>query len=81
MAHDEETLLTMVRNKTQLIHKYHYAHRKTLKKLVDKGLLPLYTHGLMSFDDQFATVGINGVFEAIKVMGGITYGVDGPLLQ
>lgn len=62
---------TLVKNKVELIHKYHFAHRKTLKKLIAKGLLPLYTHGLMSFDDQFATVGINGVFESMLVLGGI----------
>lgn len=64
--------MELVREKTELIHKYHFAHRKTLQKLVDKGLLPLYTHGLMSFEDQFATIGVSGVFEAAKVLGGIT---------
>lgn len=69
---DIDKFINLVENKTKLIHKYHYAHRKTLKKLVKKGLLPLYTYNMMSFDDQFATVGINGVYEAIKILGGIS---------
>lgn len=72
LSETKEQFLHMVREKVQLVHKYHFAHRKILQKLVDKDLLPLYTHRLMSFEDQFATVGINGVYEAMKVMGGIS---------
>lgn len=68
----KEAFLASVERDIKLIHKYHYAHRKILQKLVDKGLLPLYSHGLMSFDDQFATIGINGVFEATTILGGIS---------
>lgn len=60
-----------VREKTKLIHQYHYAHRKVLQKLIDKGLLPLYSHEMMALQDQFATVGVTGVFEAIKILNGI----------
>lgn len=63
--------IQLVRENTQLIHKFHYAHRKILQKLIDRGLLPLYTHGLMKLKDQFATIGITGVFEAVKILGGI----------
>ena len=69
---DKGKFIQMVKHNTELIHKYHYAHRSVLQKLVDKNLLPLYKHGLMSFEDQFATIGINGVFEAIQIMEGIS---------
>lgn len=62
---------SIIKEKNKLIHKYHYAHRKTLQKLIDKGMLPLYSSGMMDMSDQFATTGINGVFEAIRVLGGI----------
>lgn len=77
LSKNKEDFMQLVKEKTELIHKYHFAHRKTLQKLVDKGLLPLYTHGLMSFEDQFATVGINGVYEAIKAHGGISEDENG----
>lgn len=68
----KEKFLNYVKKDVMLIHKYHFSQRAILKKLVKNGLLPLYTHGLMSFEDQFATIGINGVFEATKILGGIT---------
>lgn len=74
----KESFLVSVKKDVQLIHKYHYAHRQILQKLVDKGLLPLYKYGLMSFEDQFATIGINGVFEATKILGGIIDEGSGP---
>lgn len=74
MSKSEDDFLNLVEENVDLIHKYHYSHRKTLQKLIDKGLLPLFTYGLMSFEDLFATIGINGVYEAMKIMGGI--GVD-----
>lgn len=66
-----DNFLFLVEQNVKLIHKYHFAHRKILQKLVDKNLLPLYKYGLMSFEDQFATIGINGVFEALYILGGI----------
>lgn len=72
LSKNEDDFIKLVEEKTKLIHKYHFAHRNTLKKLIKKGLLPLYTHQMMSLDDQFATVGINGVYEAMKILGGIS---------
>lgn len=72
LSKNVDDFIKLIIDKTELIHKYHFAHRNTLKKLIKKGLLPLYTHRMMSLDDQFATVGINGVFEAIKILGGIS---------
>lgn len=72
LSKDEDDFIKLVADRTKLIHKYHFAHRNTLKKLIKKGLLPLYTYKMMSLDDQFATVGINGVYEAMKILGGIS---------
>ncbi len=72
LSKNEDEFIKLVAKKTKLIHKYHFAHRNTLKKLIKKGLLPLYSYGMMSLDDQFATIGINGVYEAIKILGGIS---------
>lgn len=68
---NKNKFINLVENKVKLIHKYHFAHRRTLKKLIDKGMLPLYSSDMMSMDNQFATVGINGVFEAMKILDGI----------
>lgn len=67
-----EKFQELLKDSLDIIHKYHFVHRRILQKLVDKGLLPIYSQGLMSFEDQFATVGINGVYEMVKIFGGIT---------
>jgi len=77
LSDTKEEFKERVRENVKLIHKYHFAHRKTLQKLIDKGLLPLYNHDMMDLNDQFATVGINGVFEGIKTLGGISHGAQG----
>lgn len=77
LSNSTDDFLKLVKQKTQLIHKYHFAHRNTLSKLINRGLLPLYTFNLMSLDDQFATIGINGVYEATKLLGGISEDDDG----
>lgn len=77
LSDTEDEFLDLIKEKTKLIHKYHFAHRKILQKLIDKGLLPLYEHGMMSLEDQFATVGISGVYEAIKILGGVSKDEDG----
>lgn len=63
--------LSEVRRLTRLIHKYHYSHRKILQELIDVGMLPLYTHKMMNLTDQFATIGLNGIYEAVKLYHGI----------
>ena len=60
-----------LRNRVELIHKVLDVHRDIIKKNVKRGLLPIYTHGLMDMDKQFGTVGINGLYECIDFLGGI----------
>ena len=71
LANNKKEFIDLVGQKVDLIHKFHYAHRNTLEKLIDKGMLPLYQTELMDIDNQFATIGINGVFESAKILGGI----------
>jgi len=68
---DKTKFLSLVKEHVELLNKFHYCHRKALQKLIDKGLLPLFTHKLMQMSDMFATTGINGVFEATDLFGGI----------
>lgn len=43
--------------------------RNIIKRNVEKGLLPNYKYGLMKFNRQFSTLGINGLWEAAKKFG------------
>jgi len=68
---NKDKFYDLVRQNVELLNKFHCCHRKILEKLIEKGLLPLFTHGLINMKDMFATTGINGVFEATDIFGGI----------
>lgn len=45
--------------------------RYIIKRNIEKGLLPNYTFKLIELKNQYNTIGINGMFEAVRHMGGI----------
>lgn len=45
------------------------AVRETIKRNVEKGLLPNYSLGLMSMSNQYNTIGIIGLYEALEDFG------------
>lgn len=53
----------------QRAHKYLFAHRCVIKWYIDQGMLPAYTAGFVNFDNQFGTIGINGMLEAMEYKG------------
>ena len=65
----EQNFLVRLRNLTELNLKILDAQRSIIKRNVDKGLLPSFTSGLVDFEHLYSTVGINGIYEAIKTFG------------
>ena len=47
----------------EMVHMGLYAHREIIKEEIDKGILPLYTHNVLSIKKQYSTVGIIGCYE------------------
>lgn len=43
--------------------------RNFIKKHIDMGGLPLYTNGFMALNKQYSTMGINGINEALEILG------------
>ena len=43
--------------------------RHIIKRNVEKGLLPTFTHGLIDFHHLYDTCGLNGVYETMKTFG------------
>ena len=43
--------------------------RSIIKRNIEKGLLPNFTHQLISLDHMYNTVGINGIYETMKSFG------------
>lgn len=66
---DEQGFLVALRDLTNLNLKILDAQRLIIKRNVDKGLLPSFSSGLVDFEHLYSTVGINGIYEAIKTFG------------
>ena len=43
--------------------------RHIIKRNIEKGLLPNYTHGLMHLENQYNTIGIIGIYETLQKFG------------
>lgn len=56
-------------NILERVYKYHSAYNELLWDLYDKGMLPVYSEGYISLNQQFLTIGINGVNEAAEYLG------------
>lgn len=61
-----------IRDKSKTIYQALDIQRNIIKKNIAKGLYPLYSNGLMELRNQYSTIGINGIYEAIKQFGGIS---------
>lgn len=68
-GNDEEHFLQLLKEDTLLSLKVMDRVRHILKRNVQKGLLPNYTHGLVDMDKQFNTLGITAMYEVMKDFG------------
>ena len=65
----EQDFLIRLRDLTELNLKILDVQRLIIKRNVDKKLLPNFACGLIDFEHLYSTIGINGVYEAIKTFG------------
>lgn len=68
-AGNKETFFENLDEFITVCSKINNAKRKLIKKRIDNGNQPLYTHGFIDLDKQYSTVGVNGFYEAIEIMG------------
>lgn len=66
---NEEEYLQRLRHVVELDCKVLDVIRHIIERNVEKGLLPNFTHGLVDFEHLYNTVGVLGVYEAIKHFG------------
>lgn len=69
----ENEFFDLLIDRTKLIIDVNDTIRHIIKRDIEKGLLPNYTHELINFQDQMETIGVNGVAEAVKYFGGLEY--------
>ena len=65
-AAKEQDFLVRLKNLTELNLKILDAQREIIRRNVEKGLLPSFSSGLVDFEHLYSTVGINGIYEALK---------------
>lgn len=56
-------------NILERVYKYHTAYNELLKNLYKHNMLPVYSEGYINLNQQFLTIGINGINEAAIFLG------------
>lgn len=49
--------------------KINHTKRYILQKRIEKGALPLFTHGFMNLQKCYSTTGLNGIYECMDILG------------
>lgn len=68
-VNNKEEFIDTLKKRVELIAKINYVKRYIVDKRIKSGNLPLYTLGFMELDRQYLTCGINGVNEAVEILG------------
>lgn len=66
---DEEKYLEILKDRVHTDIKVLDTVRTIIKRNVDKGLLPNYTHDVIDMSKQYNTIGINAMYEVIRYFG------------
>lgn len=66
---DTDELHDHIENLVTIAQQSNYSRRKVIQKRIDGGFLPLYSAGYMALETQFATVGLNGIYELCELTG------------
>lgn len=67
---DEEKYFEILRERVDTCVKALDRIRHIIQRNVEKGILPNYTYKLIELKNQYNTIGINGMFEAVRHMNG-----------
>jgi len=73
----KEEFMRKLQEKVILVQKVLATIRNIIQERIQQGVLPLYNLGLMDLNRQYGTVGINGLYEALEIMGLTTVDIDG----
>ena len=67
---DKEKYFKILHERVDICVKVLDCIRHIIERNVEKGFLPNYTYKLIEIKNQYNTIGINGMFEAVRHMGG-----------
>jgi len=66
---NEEDFFNALEDIVEVVAKINNSKRHIIKRRVENGAQPLYTQGFMDINKQYSTCGLNGINEAITIMG------------
>jgi anaerobic ribonucleoside-triphosphate reductase len=67
--YDEEKFFSKLRDMVKVCSQVNNVKRKLVQKRIDNGNHPLYSLGFISLGTQYSTVGLNGLNEAVNILG------------
>lgn len=68
----KEEFTEKLAQKVEIAQKTLVAIRHIIQERIQQGVLPLYNLGLMDLNRQYGTIGLNGLYEAMEILG-LTY--------
>lgn len=68
---DDACFFEMLKERTNICIEVLDVIRHIIERNTEKGLLPNFSHKLIEMKNCYSTIGINGMYEAVKTMGGI----------
>lgn len=66
---DEDKYINILRERVKINLMALDRQRHIIKRNIEKGLLPNYTHGLIEIEKQYSTIGITALYEALMDFG------------
>ena len=66
---DVDVFIDKLKELTETSIKINHAKKDILQKRINMKALPLYDYGFMNMQKQYATTGLNGINEAIEILG------------
>lgn len=64
-----EPILQEITDILKRVYKYHTAYNELLKDLYKHNMFPVYSEGYINLNQQFLTIGVNGINEAALYLG------------
>lgn len=61
--------LNELKDRVEMCAEINHIKRHVIKKRIENGNLPLYSLGFMDLKKQYSTCGLNGINEAVEIMG------------
>ncbi len=66
---NEEEFFKLIEENVDDALKINHCRRYLINEKIEQNQMPLYTYGYMSLNNQYSTLGINGLYEALYFMG------------